>query len=433
MGPGRVPGPTRAYAPASCSRRPSRSSSFGSGCRCAQPFRTAREHDRRARTRCSSASSPTTATVGARSARETTPTYAPETLDTARLVLRDELVPRLFAGAGFDDVRGHHAGPGRARERVARRAAARRGHLARVVPRRRPRTHVDAGRRDRHARRRRRARRRRVGRVRRGRVPQHQAARSSPVTTSTSSPRCAPRSGPTSTLAGRRERQLHARRRRPPRARSTSSTSRASSSRSHPTRSLDHARLAGTAAHADRPRRDDHERARRARRDRARRVRGREHQGRARRRARRGAPRCTTCASTPASRRARGGMLETGIGRAALVALASLPGFTVTGDLSASSRYFDARHHRAVRARRRPARGARPGPASASTPLPDVLARCTIARERLTRADARARSVARAGSAGGSRSHGRTITIESSGWSGSSRSTIGSVNGGSPE
>ena len=34
-------------------------------------------------------------------------------------------------------------------------------------------------------------------------------------------------------------------------------------------------------------------------------------------------------------------MLETGVGRAALIALASLPGFTVTGDLSASSRYFE--------------------------------------------------------------------------------------------
>ncbi len=35
-----------------------------------------------------------------------------------------------------------------------------------------------------------------------------------------------------------------------------------------------------------------------------------------------------------------GGMLETGIGRAAAIALASLPGFTETGDLSASARYF---------------------------------------------------------------------------------------------
>lgn len=35
-----------------------------------------------------------------------------------------------------------------------------------------------------------------------------------------------------------------------------------------------------------------------------------------------------------------GGMYETGIGRAANVALAALPGFTLPGDLSASSRYF---------------------------------------------------------------------------------------------
>ncbi|WP_376789568.1 o-succinylbenzoate synthase [Thermoflexus sp.] len=35
-----------------------------------------------------------------------------------------------------------------------------------------------------------------------------------------------------------------------------------------------------------------------------------------------------------------GGMLETGIGRAANVALASLPGFTLPGDLSASHRYY---------------------------------------------------------------------------------------------
>ncbi len=35
-----------------------------------------------------------------------------------------------------------------------------------------------------------------------------------------------------------------------------------------------------------------------------------------------------------------GGMLETGIGRAANLAIASLPGFTLPGDISASSRYF---------------------------------------------------------------------------------------------
>jgi O-succinylbenzoate synthase len=35
-----------------------------------------------------------------------------------------------------------------------------------------------------------------------------------------------------------------------------------------------------------------------------------------------------------------GGMLETGIGRAANVAMASLPGFILPGDISATSRYF---------------------------------------------------------------------------------------------
>jgi O-succinylbenzoate synthase len=35
-----------------------------------------------------------------------------------------------------------------------------------------------------------------------------------------------------------------------------------------------------------------------------------------------------------------GGMLETGIGRAANVALAAMPGFTLPGDTSASSRYY---------------------------------------------------------------------------------------------
>ena len=35
-----------------------------------------------------------------------------------------------------------------------------------------------------------------------------------------------------------------------------------------------------------------------------------------------------------------GGMLETGLGRAANLALAALPGFTLPGDLSASRRYY---------------------------------------------------------------------------------------------
>ncbi|MDQ2767793.1 MAG: o-succinylbenzoate synthase, partial [Gemmatimonadota bacterium] len=36
-----------------------------------------------------------------------------------------------------------------------------------------------------------------------------------------------------------------------------------------------------------------------------------------------------------------GGMLESGVGRAYNVALASLPGFTIPGDLSPSARYWE--------------------------------------------------------------------------------------------
>jgi O-succinylbenzoate synthase len=35
-----------------------------------------------------------------------------------------------------------------------------------------------------------------------------------------------------------------------------------------------------------------------------------------------------------------GGMLETGVGRAAQLALAALPGFTLPGDISATDRYY---------------------------------------------------------------------------------------------
>jgi O-succinylbenzoate synthase len=45
-----------------------------------------------------------------------------------------------------------------------------------------------------------------------------------------------------------------------------------------------------------------------------------------------------------------GGMLETGVGRASNLALASLPGFRLPGDISASERYFerDITHDRFV-------------------------------------------------------------------------------------
>jgi len=80
-----------------------------------------------------------------------------------------------------------------------------------------------------------------------------------------------------------------------------------------------------------------------------------------------------------------GGMLETGVGRAALLAVAALPGFTVTGDCSASARYFGADGDLTepfvlddgrLRVPTEPGLGV--------VPLPDRLARCTIARERVT-------------------------------------------------
>ena len=77
-----------------------------------------------------------------------------------------------------------------------------------------------------------------------------------------------------------------------------------------------------------------------------------------------------------------GGMLETGVGRAALVALASLPGFTVTGDVSASDRYFEedltAPFELVEGTLAVPT-----GPGLGVTPLPEVLARRTLARERI--------------------------------------------------
>lgn len=83
-----------------------------------------------------------------------------------------------------------------------------------------------------------------------------------------------------------------------------------------------------------------------------------------------------------------GGMLETGIGRAALLALAAQPGFTLTGDCSASARYFGADgditepfvlDDGSIRVPT--------GPGLGVEPLPDRLARCTVARDRITPRD----------------------------------------------
>jgi O-succinylbenzoate synthase len=75
-----------------------------------------------------------------------------------------------------------------------------------------------------------------------------------------------------------------------------------------------------------------------------------------------------------------GGMLETGIGRAANVALAALPGFTLPGDTSGSARYYKtditppfvlADGHLPVPA----------GPGLGVAPLPDELAAVTLSTE----------------------------------------------------
>lgn len=75
-----------------------------------------------------------------------------------------------------------------------------------------------------------------------------------------------------------------------------------------------------------------------------------------------------------------GGMLETGVGRAANVALAALPGFTLPGDTSASERYFDedlTEPFRLVDGHLE----VPTGPGIGVAPDPDRLARYTVARE----------------------------------------------------
>jgi O-succinylbenzoate synthase len=91
-----------------------------------------------------------------------------------------------------------------------------------------------------------------------------------------------------------------------------------------------------------------------------------------------------------------GGMVETGIGRAANVALAALPGFTLPGDTSSSTRFFatditepllmDADGMMAVPT----------GPGLGVTPLPELLDELTIARY-VTTASGSTTSFARSG------------------------------------
>jgi O-succinylbenzoate synthase len=73
-------------------------------------------------------------------------------------------------------------------------------------------------------------------------------------------------------------------------------------------------------------------------------------------------------------------MLETGLGRAANVALAALPGFTLPGDTSASDRYY--RSDITTPFQLRDGHLAVPtGPGLGVTPLPERLAEVTTSAE----------------------------------------------------
>jgi O-succinylbenzoate synthase len=75
-----------------------------------------------------------------------------------------------------------------------------------------------------------------------------------------------------------------------------------------------------------------------------------------------------------------GGMLETGLGRAANVALAALPNFTLPGDLSASDRYY--RQDITVPFVLEDGKlGVPDGPGVGVEPLADVLQACTVSVE----------------------------------------------------
>lgn len=77
-----------------------------------------------------------------------------------------------------------------------------------------------------------------------------------------------------------------------------------------------------------------------------------------------------------------GGMLETGVGRAANVALAALPGFVLPGDTSASSRYYAADVTEPFVLENGRLR-VPTGPGIGVDPLPEVLADLTVERTEL--------------------------------------------------
>ena len=78
-----------------------------------------------------------------------------------------------------------------------------------------------------------------------------------------------------------------------------------------------------------------------------------------------------------------GGMLETGVGRAANLALAALPGFTLPGDTSASARYFADDLTEPFEMAADGTMAVPTGPGIGVEPRPDRLAECTTRLERI--------------------------------------------------
>ena len=98
---------------------------------------------------------------------------------------------------------------------------------------------------------------------------------------------------------------------------------------------------AAAAEDADLPRRVDQDGRHRPRGDRRRRLPHHQHQAGPRRRVRANRSGCTTSAPSHGIPVWHGGMLESGIGRAANIHLSTLPNFSLPGDVAASRRYFD--------------------------------------------------------------------------------------------
>lgn len=82
-----------------------------------------------------------------------------------------------------------------------------------------------------------------------------------------------------------------------------------------------------------------------------------------------------------------GGMLETGIGRAANLALAALPGFTLPGDTSASRRYFHEDLTEPFEMDPDGTMAVPQGPGLGVAPRPERLAACTVRTELLRKSD----------------------------------------------